>query len=224
MAPRMTTMRLGDSEVPVGGVEGDAVDDGGDEARIGKIRFPFAERQIWPDGDGGLFLPFGDDLNQQFGAAELELDVTELVELCGCPRRSTKSASRRLTKPARSCCSVSPLPLTNGARSASDRIGRLNPGAGSCPSTPPPSACWIGSCTTPASWSPTATPTACAKPEPEEEAEQPNRDQTRGEATSTGHQRGRNLAVDRRRPAGRGKRSALMWPRSVRNGKAGWDG
>jgi DNA replication protein DnaC len=47
--------------------------------------------------------------------------------------------------------------------------GRSSPGAGSCPSTPPPSACWTGSCTTPASWSPTAIPTACAKPEPGKE-------------------------------------------------------
>jgi len=31
-----------------------------------------------------------------------------------------------------------------------------NRGAGSCPSTPPPSACSTGCCTTPASWSPTA--------------------------------------------------------------------
>ena len=42
-------------------------------------------------------------------------------------------------------------------------------GAGSCPSTPPPSACSTGSCTTPTSSSPTATPTACAKPEPGKE-------------------------------------------------------
>jgi DNA replication protein DnaC len=65
--------------------------------------------------------------------------------------------------------------------------------AGSCPSTPPPSACWTGSCTTPPSWSPTATPTACAKPEPEEEAEQPSPDQPEGWGLLTGHQRGPQL-------------------------------
>jgi len=37
--------------------------------------------------------------------------------------------------------------------------GRSSPGAGSCPSTPPRSACSIGSCTTATSWSPTATAT-----------------------------------------------------------------
>ena len=45
----------------------------------------------------------------------------------------------------------------------------FEPGAGSCPSTPPPSASSTGSCTTPASSSPTANRTACAKPEHEEE-------------------------------------------------------
>ena len=45
----------------------------------------------------------------------------------------------------------------------------FDPGAGSCPSTPPPSACSTGCCTTRMSWSPTAIPTACAKPEPGKE-------------------------------------------------------
>jgi hypothetical protein len=73
------------------GVEGDAVDDFGDEAGVGEHGCPFDERQICPDDDGGLFLAFGDDPEQQLGAAGVELDVTELVELCGCPHRSTKS-------------------------------------------------------------------------------------------------------------------------------------
>jgi DNA replication protein DnaC len=58
-----------------------------------------------------------------------------------------------------SCCSVSsPLP-TNDARSGSGRTGPSSPGAGSCPSTPPRSACSTGYCTTATPWSPTATPT-----------------------------------------------------------------
>ena len=44
-------------------------------------------------------------------------------------------------------------------RSASARTGRSSPGDGSCPSTPPPSACSTGSCTTATSSSPTATHT-----------------------------------------------------------------
>ena len=43
--------------------------------------------------------------------------------------------------------------------------GPSRPGAGSCPNTPPPSACSTGSCTTATSSSPTARATACAKPD-----------------------------------------------------------
>ena len=50
--------------------------------------------------------------------------------------------------------------------SPSPATGPSRPGAGSCPNTPPPSACSTGCCTTPTSSSPTARPTACAKPEP----------------------------------------------------------
>jgi DNA-binding transcriptional regulator YhcF (GntR family) len=57
-------------------------------------------------------------------------------------------------------------------------------------STPPPSACSTGCCTTPASWSPTATPTACAKPEPKEEPPRKKANQPEGWGLSPGHQRG----------------------------------
>ena len=54
----------------------------------------------------------------------------------------------------------------NAAPWASPATGPLTSGAGSCPSTPPPSACWTtGCCITRMWWSPTATPTGCAKPE-----------------------------------------------------------
>jgi hypothetical protein len=46
------------------GVEGDPVDDRGDEAGVGEDGSPFAERQVGPDRDGGSFLAFGDDLEQ----------------------------------------------------------------------------------------------------------------------------------------------------------------
>ena len=54
----------------------------------------------------------------------------------------------RWTTPARSCCSAWSRPPTNAAPWASPATGPSSPGAGSCPSTPPPSACWTGSCTT----------------------------------------------------------------------------
>ena len=70
----------------------------------------------------------------------------------------------------------------------------LRPGAGSCPSTPPPSACSTGSCTTPPSWSPTASPTACAKPEPDDRRCHPDQlNQPEGWGLSLGHQRGPQL-------------------------------
>ena len=62
------------------GVEGDAVDDGGDQAGVGEDCAPFAEGQVGGDGDGGAFLAFGDDLEEQFGSAGVDVDVAELVE------------------------------------------------------------------------------------------------------------------------------------------------
>ena len=62
------------------GVEGDAVDDRGDQARVGEDAAPFAEGQVGRDGDAGSFLAFGDDLEQQLGPARVDLDVAELVE------------------------------------------------------------------------------------------------------------------------------------------------
>ena len=50
------------------------------EAGVGEHGSPFTERQVRPDGDGGSFLPFGDDLEQQFGAARVELDIAKLAE------------------------------------------------------------------------------------------------------------------------------------------------
>jgi hypothetical protein len=57
------------------GVEGDPVDDRGDEAGVGEDGAPFAEWQVCPDRDGGSFVPPGDDLEQQLGAAGVDLDV-----------------------------------------------------------------------------------------------------------------------------------------------------
>src|SRR4051812_7967951 len=54
----------------------------------------------------------------------------------------------RWTTPARSCCSGSSRPPTNAGRSASAPTGRSSHGAGSCPNTPPRSACSTGCCAT----------------------------------------------------------------------------
>ena len=62
------------------GVEGDPVDDRGDQAGIGHDGSPLAERQVAAQGDAGAFLAFGDDLEQQLGAPGIDLDVAQFVE------------------------------------------------------------------------------------------------------------------------------------------------
>lgn len=52
------------------------------------------------------------------------------------------------TTPARNCSSGSSPQPTNAAPWASPQTGHSRTGAGSCPNTPPPSACSTGSCTT----------------------------------------------------------------------------
>ena len=54
----------------------------------------------------------------------------------------------RSTTPAPSCYSGSSPPPANDALPASPAIGLSSPGAGSCPSTPPPSASWTACSTT----------------------------------------------------------------------------
>jgi hypothetical protein len=62
------------------GVEGDAVDDRGDEPRVREHRAPLAERQVGGDRNRGTFFAFGDDPEQQFCSAWVDLDVAEFVE------------------------------------------------------------------------------------------------------------------------------------------------
>src|SRR5680860_69239 len=47
------------------------------------------ERCVGGDGDAGAFVAFGEDLEQQLGAARVQVQVAELVELCGHPHSST---------------------------------------------------------------------------------------------------------------------------------------
>src|SRR5437588_8772744 len=61
-------------------VEGEPVDDGGAEPGVGEGAGPFAEGGVGGDGDGGAFLAFGEDLEQQLGAAAVELEVAQLVQ------------------------------------------------------------------------------------------------------------------------------------------------
>ena len=49
--------------------EGEAVDDGGAEAWVGEGFGPAAEAVVAGDRDGVLFFAFGEDLEEEFGAA-----------------------------------------------------------------------------------------------------------------------------------------------------------
>ena len=62
------------------GVEGEPVDDGGAQAGVGEGAVPFGERAVGRDGDRGAFFAFGDDLEQQLGAAFVEVGVAEFVD------------------------------------------------------------------------------------------------------------------------------------------------
>jgi hypothetical protein len=57
------------------GVEGEAVDYGRDQSWVGKHRAPFAEGEVVCQPDAGVFLALGDDFEQQFGSAVVDLDV-----------------------------------------------------------------------------------------------------------------------------------------------------
>ena len=41
---------------------------------------PFGERRVGGDGDGGTLRSLGQDLEEQFGAARVEVDVVELIQ------------------------------------------------------------------------------------------------------------------------------------------------
>src|SRR5271169_3180333 len=62
------------------GVEGEPVDDGGAEPGVGEGGCPLGEGGVGGDRDGGAFFSFGEDLEQQFGTAAVELEVAQFVQ------------------------------------------------------------------------------------------------------------------------------------------------
>jgi hypothetical protein len=54
-----------------------------------KVLVQPTEGFVGGDGDAVVFLPFGEDLEQQLGAALVQFHVSQFVDLCGCPHRST---------------------------------------------------------------------------------------------------------------------------------------
>jgi hypothetical protein len=63
-----------------GAVEGEPVDDGGAEPGIGAGVASFAEGGVGGDRDAVLFLAFGQDLEEHFGAAAVEFEVGQLID------------------------------------------------------------------------------------------------------------------------------------------------
>src|SRR6266705_2802326 len=61
------------------GVEGEPVHDRGGQAGVGEGLAPLAERRVGGHRDGGFLFPFGDDLEQQLGAAGVKVQVAQLV-------------------------------------------------------------------------------------------------------------------------------------------------
>ena len=64
-----------------GSAVGEAVDDRGAQAGVGEGLGPAAERFVGGDRDGGLLFAFGEDLEQQFGAAPVELSPRAIYTL-----------------------------------------------------------------------------------------------------------------------------------------------
>lgn len=63
-----------------GAVEGESIDDGGAEARIGEGFCPARKGFVSRDGDRVLFLSFGEDLEQELSAAPVEFHIAELID------------------------------------------------------------------------------------------------------------------------------------------------
>ena len=78
------------------GVEGEPVDDGGDEAGVGDDGAPLAEREVGGHSDGGSFFPLGQNLEEQLAAPTVELDVAQLVKAEQRSWRATASTSSPL--------------------------------------------------------------------------------------------------------------------------------
>jgi hypothetical protein len=62
------------------GVEGEAVHDGAQQPGVGEGAAPLGERGVGGDRDGAAFLTVGEDLEEQFRAGLVQVEVAEFVE------------------------------------------------------------------------------------------------------------------------------------------------
>ena len=71
------------------GLEGEPVHDRLAEPLVGEGLVPLGERPVRGDRDRVPLLALGEDLEQQFGAVPVELDVAQFIQLCGYPHSCT---------------------------------------------------------------------------------------------------------------------------------------
>jgi hypothetical protein len=71
------------------GVVDQSVDHGGGYDIVAEGLSPAAEGFVAGDDQGGAFVAGGDELEEQVRRVGFEGDVADLVDLCGCPHRST---------------------------------------------------------------------------------------------------------------------------------------
>ena len=67
----------------------EAVDHGGGDDVVAEYLAPAAELFVGGDDQRGPFVAGGDELEEQVRGLGFERDVADLVDLCGCPHRST---------------------------------------------------------------------------------------------------------------------------------------
>src|SRR6266508_5099934 len=68
--------------------EGQTIDDRGAQTWVGEGLGPAGAGFVGGDGDRGAFLPLGENLEQQLGAAAVKFHVAQLVHLCRLRHRS----------------------------------------------------------------------------------------------------------------------------------------
>lgn len=85
------------------GPGGEPVDDGPGEARIAERPAPFAERCVAGDGDRHPLVTLGQDLEEELGAALIEMEIAELVEVADGRMYDMKARHQGLLKRFRAC-------------------------------------------------------------------------------------------------------------------------
>jgi hypothetical protein len=82
------------------GVVDEPVDHGGGDDVVAEHFAPASEGFVGGDDQGGAFVAGGDELEEQVGGFRFERDVADLVDLCGCPHRSTYAETANMPRGA----------------------------------------------------------------------------------------------------------------------------